>query len=184
MPAPKDPIKYAEFIEKLRQNAIKQFANPEARKKASEIAKKRLSGHPEKHPFYGHHHTEESNQKNREAHLGEKSYFFGLKGEKNPNYGKRGNKSSSWRGGRQITEDGYVRIYFPSSHLSNNKGYVLEHRLVAEQYLERILSKIEIIHHINGVRDDNRPENLYLFVNRSEHIKFHHNPYFITSNII
>jgi hypothetical protein len=70
-----------------------------------------------------------------------------------------------WKGGRSRKEDGYIRAYQPDhpSLVGTTRTYVLEHRLVMEQMLGRYLLPHENVHHKNGIRDDNRPENLELW---------------------
>jgi hypothetical protein len=52
-------------------------------------------------------------------------------------------------------------------------GYVLEHRLIMEHFLERYLKPSEIIHHKNHNSQDNRIENLELVDSNSRHISEH-----------
>lgn len=85
---------------------------------------------------------------------------------RDPSSRRWGPGHSHWKGGRQVTTGGYVRIWIapddPLSGMRNNRGFVLEHRLVMARHLGRVLKGEETVHHINGVRDDNRIENLEL----------------------
>lgn len=55
----------------------------------------------------------------------------------------------------------------------NINGHVrTEQDLIAEKILVRKLASNEIVHHINEIKDDNRPENLSVLT-RSDHIKYH-----------
>lgn len=65
---------------------------------------------------------------------------------------------------------GYVRIYVPMHPEANTRGYVYEHRILAEQMIGRRLLKDEIVHHKNGIRWDNSLENLQVMT-KFEHGK-------------
>lgn len=83
--------------------------------------------------------------------------YAGTKGEKSPHYA----------GGRNVTADGYVKVQahgHPAAH--GNGAYVSEHRLVMEARLGRYMLPGENVHHINGVKDDNRDENLELWTTK------------------
>lgn len=71
-------------------------------------------------------------------------------------------KNSAQEPTRRIGRWGYVRLLIPGKNGEPSRD-VLEHRYVMEQVLGRELRKEETVHHINGVRTDNRPDNLRLF---------------------
>lgn len=86
-----------------------------------------------------------------------------------------GENSPNWKGGRSNNGSGYITIATPIGHPC--KRYrIFEHRFVMEKHLGRFLDSREIVHHINGIRNDNRIENLQLMESSSIHIK-HHYPY-------
>lgn len=85
-------------------------------------------------------------------------------------HGMYGKKSPRWTGGR-FMDQGYVFIWQPS-HPFNQRGYMREHRVVAESKLGRYLAEEEVVHHINGIKTDNRIENLQV-MSASEHSKLH-----------
>lgn len=65
--------------------------------------------------------------------------------------------------------------------VSHNKSV---HRSICERIIGRTLDPKEIVHHINGIKDDNRPENLYLFSSNSAHRAYHNRPIPLVSNIV
>ena len=81
-----------------------------------------------------------------------------------------GDRAPAFKRGRYTTKRGYVMVLAADHPNAKASGYVLEHRLVMERALGRLLLPGEVVHHINDVKDDNRIENLELFSNNSEHL--------------
>ncbi|HEX9634043.1 MAG TPA: HNH endonuclease [Candidatus Limnocylindria bacterium] len=78
----------------------------------------------------------------------------------------RGPNAYNWKGGRTLTSpiNGYVRVRAPDHPRAKKPNpYVFEHILVMERLLGRYLLPHERVHHKNGRRGDNRPENLELW---------------------
>ena len=82
-------------------------------------------------------------------------------------------ESSQWKGGRIKVQYGYIRIKNDTHPYCNCHGYVLEHRLIMEKHIGRVLLPTEVVHHINNIKDDNRIENLMLFDSKSRHQFYH-----------
>lgn len=87
---------------------------------------------------------------------------------------RRGEKAPRWAGGRAVTANGYVFVYRPGHPLARNGNYVAEHRLVASEANGIELDASDEVHHINGIKSDNRPENLQV-VKRGPHQRLHAN---------
>ena len=93
---------------------------------------------------------------------------------------EKGKRNRSWRGGKRHSA-GYILIkLYPSDFhyaMATAGEYVLEHRLVMAQGLGRCLQPWEIVHHKNGIKNDNRFENLELSEHISNHSKQHSKGY-------
>lgn len=105
-------------------------------------------------------------------------------GESNPNYGNRGEQNPLFVGGRRVSNLGYILIYKPEHPFARDRGYVLEHRLVAETFLDlpeeqtvlidgiRYLSPSYHVHHKDEDKTNNMPSNLEVMT-PSQHMSYH-----------
>lgn len=72
---------------------------------------------------------------------------------------RQGSKHGKWKGGRRLNANGYIIIYKPD-HPRAIRNFVLEHIVIWEESHAHPLPQGWIIHHLNGVKADNRRENL------------------------
>lgn len=86
----------------------------------------------------------------------------------------RGSELYNWKGGRHRDKQGYTYVRLALSDfyspMVKSNGYIAEHRLVIARHLGRCLHPWEVIHHKNGIRDDNRFANLELTTNGQHHL--------------
>lgn len=83
---------------------------------------------------------------------------------------------------RLIKPDGYVyeSVKKTKKHPNKREKGVLHHRVLMEEFISKMLgekyylTKEQVVHHIDGDRMNNKINNLLVFKNNSNHIKFHH----------
>jgi len=85
--------------------------------------------------------------------------------------GRFGNIASNWKGGKHIY-NGYYVVHILNHPRGGHNNRVFEHILVAEKKIGRYLTKDEVVHHINGDKQDNKAENLKV-VKRGNHVAYH-----------
>jgi hypothetical protein len=77
-----------------------------------------------------------------------------------------------WKIQKIISKGDYNYAVVKEHPSCNKSGYVLEHRIVMENYLGRLLNSSEVVHHINGDKKDNNISNLEV-MKRTEHSRMH-----------
>jgi hypothetical protein len=72
-------------------------------------------------------------------------------------------KHKNKNGGGHLSANGYIYITKVGHPNAKNKGRMFEHTFIMSQHLNRALKKGESVHHKNGIKSDNRIENLELW---------------------
>lgn len=86
---------------------------------------------------------------------------------------KKGSQNNRWKGGQYFDSKGYKFIKHPDHPNARKNGYVAESHLVISKVLKRpVDTRFEVVHHLNGIKTDNRPENIEIKT-RKQHTSIH-----------
>ena len=92
-----------------------------------------------------------------------------------------GEKNPAWKGGvtYKRAKGNYKGVIYqrcPKEYLpmARKDGYIMQHRLVMAQHLNRLLERVEVVHHLDHNPSNNNIENLVLFANNTEHKLWEH----------
>ena len=77
-----------------------------------------------------------------------------------------------WKVEKIVSKGDYNYAVVKDHPSATKNGYVLHHRIVMENYLGRFLNSNEVVHHINGIKKDNRIENLEVH-DLAQHVRSH-----------
>jgi len=127
-----------------------------------------------KNAFYGKNHSLETKIHFSKIRTGIKPKPFTEEHKRKISESHTREKNWNWKGGRSKDDKGYILIYSPNHTFAVHGKYVREHRLIMEKYLGRYLTRKEVVHHINGIKTDNRIENLVLCTDNKEHLRNYH----------
>lgn len=90
----------------------------------------------------------------------------------NGKFVKLGENNSNYKTGKTIDKDGYVRLNGIYNHPNSNKyGRIQEHRHLMSNHLGRALEAHELVHHIDGNKQNNSIENLKIVTNETHHLE-------------
>ncbi len=127
--------------------------------------------------FKGKNLSEETKRKISESKKGTPSWNKGLTTETDERVKELGKKSGDSRINkprkpfRMLSK--YKWIMAPEHPRANGSKVVMEQIIIMEKHLGRFLTKEEVVHHRNEIKTDNRIENLQLFANKAEHMRYH-----------
>jgi len=146
------PVKKGYKFNDSRNKKIRNAWTPERKRKQSELWKKQYA---------------EGKRKHWSQTKSDEEVILIKKKMSDANKKCNGSNHNHWKGGRHKVANGYIHVWCPEHpNAVHEHRYMMEHRLVMEKYLGRYLEKWEQVHHLNGIKDDNRIENLELVIKK------------------